>query len=120
MNNHLRIKTQNAKGDGMFSKTGRVTTELHTIFTRKDQILENKLKYLKVSSFPAFDKDLESLALINKIAEKGIAEEDLIPNVRLQTDQTNETDKDLSSDKRFESNLKKKIQARNDDKKSKL
>ena len=65
MKNHLRINTVN-QGDGMFSKTGRITTEQHTIFNRKEHILENKLRYLRVSSFPAFERDLEQLALANQ------------------------------------------------------
>ncbi len=39
-------------GLGMFSKAGRFATEKHIIFQKKDEILNDQRKYLKVSSFP--------------------------------------------------------------------
>lgn len=67
----------------MFSKTGRITTEQHTIFNRKDHILENKIRYLRVSSFPAFERDLEQLALVNGTGEKPFDFEEAIPKYSL-------------------------------------
>jgi hypothetical protein len=45
-------------GLGMYSKTGRFTSSLYSIFRKKDEIMTNNPKCLKVSTFPAFDADL--------------------------------------------------------------
>lgn len=42
-------------GLGMFSKVGRFTSEKYIIFQKKDEILYNKRKFLKVSSLPNLD-----------------------------------------------------------------
>lgn len=82
MENHLRIKPALDKsGDGMFSKTGRITTEQHTIFNRKNNILDNKLKYLKVSNFPAFERDLEQMNLMNIASAKGFDEDEFFDEI---------------------------------------
>ncbi|KAL4504067.1 hypothetical protein ABPG72_022697 [Tetrahymena utriculariae] len=49
-------------GLGMFSKAGRFTSEKYIIFQRKDEILYNKKRVLKVSSYP-------SLGFENKVNE---------------------------------------------------
>lgn len=42
-------------GLGMFSKVGRFTSEKYIIFQKKDEILFNKRKFLKVSTLPNLD-----------------------------------------------------------------
>ena len=42
-------------GLGMFSKVGRFTSEKYIIFQKKDEILHNKRKFLKVSNLPNID-----------------------------------------------------------------
>jgi len=39
-------------GLGMFSKGGRFTSEKYIIFQKKDEILTNSRKFLKVTSLP--------------------------------------------------------------------
>lgn len=46
-------------GLGMFSKSGRFTSQKYAIFRKKDEILQDKRKYLKVSHFPAFDMQFQ-------------------------------------------------------------
>jgi hypothetical protein len=40
----------------MFSKAGRFTSEKYIIFQKKDEILFNKRKFLKVASLPELEK----------------------------------------------------------------
>ena len=40
-------------GLGMFSKAGRYSTEKHIIFQKKEEILNDKKEFLKVSSLPS-------------------------------------------------------------------
>ena len=46
-------------GMGMYSKTGRFTNELYAVFRKKEEILHNKPKYLKVANFPTIDLNAE-------------------------------------------------------------
>lgn len=41
----------------MYSKAGRFTTEKYIIFQRKDEILHNKKRVMKVTSAPYLEKD---------------------------------------------------------------
>ena len=41
-----------APSGAMFSKAGKYTTQMHNIFIKKDEILYDKRKKLKVSSVP--------------------------------------------------------------------
>ena len=47
------IDEHDPSGLGMFSKAGRFTSEKYIIFQRKDEILYNKKRVLKVSSYPS-------------------------------------------------------------------
>lgn len=40
---------------GMFSKGGRFTSLVYPIFRKKNEILENKPKFRRVSNFPVFE-----------------------------------------------------------------
>jgi len=44
---------------GMFSKAGRFTTEKYIIFHKKDEILNNQRKFLKVTSLPHLKMDFD-------------------------------------------------------------
>lgn len=44
---------------GMFSKPGRFTSQKYMIFSKKDDILQDRRQYLKVSHFPAFDMQFQ-------------------------------------------------------------
>lgn len=48
-------------GMGMYSKSGRFSSSLYSVFRKKDEIISNNPKYLKVSTFPAFDVDLMNI-----------------------------------------------------------
>ena len=48
-------------GMGMYSKTGKYTSSLYSVLKKKDEILFNKPKFLKVSLFPTFDVDLNKI-----------------------------------------------------------
>jgi len=39
-------------GQGMFSKPGRFTSEKHIIFQKKEEILNNQRKFLRVTTLP--------------------------------------------------------------------
>ena len=47
------MNSADPSGLGMFSKAGRFATEKHIIFQKKDEILNDQRKYLKVSSMPS-------------------------------------------------------------------
>lgn len=78
-------------GNGMFSKAGRFTSEKYSVFRKKDEILENKPKYLKVSHFPTFemawnDDSDKSQDEINQKLAVNYEDEDLEePTVPLKT-----------------------------------
>ena len=42
----------------MFSKTGQFTSAIYSVFRKKDEILYNKPKYLKVNHFPFLEVSL--------------------------------------------------------------
>ena len=42
-------------GGGMFSKAGKFTSQKYSIFRKKDEILQDKRRYLRVSHFPQFE-----------------------------------------------------------------
>lgn len=42
-----------SSGQGMFSKAGRYTSEKYMIFQRKDEILYNKKRVMKIGSTPS-------------------------------------------------------------------
>jgi hypothetical protein len=50
---------KNENGDpnalGMFSKAGKFTSQKYSVFQKKDEILQDKPKYLRVSHFPQFE-----------------------------------------------------------------
>ena len=50
---------KNEHGDpnslGMFSKAGKFTSQKYSVFQKKDEILQDKPKYLRVSHFPQFE-----------------------------------------------------------------
>ena len=48
------IDIKDPSGNGMFSKVGRFSSEMHPVFARKDDILFGKRKFLKVSDYPSF------------------------------------------------------------------
>lgn len=48
---------------GMFSKAGRFTSEKYIIFQKKDEILNNQRKFLKVTSLP-------HLKMVSSISQK--------------------------------------------------
>ena len=50
---------------GMFSKPGKFTSQKYSVFHKKDEILQDKPKYLRVSHFPQFDMNF------NEADEKG-------------------------------------------------
>jgi len=49
----LVTNSKDPSGMGMFSKTGRFTNELYSVFQKKNEILHDQPKYLKVSVFPS-------------------------------------------------------------------
>lgn len=64
-------------GLGMFSKVGRFTSEKYIIFQKKDEILYNKRKFLKVSNLPNLDSVLiEACLFILKFWKKIKTEEE--------------------------------------------
>jgi len=46
-------------GQGMFSKAGRITSAKYVVFQKKQEILDNQRKFLKVSALPLMRLDLE-------------------------------------------------------------
>ena len=53
------MDSKDPSGMGMYSKRGRFTNELYAVFRRKEEILHNKPRYLKVASFPTIDLNAE-------------------------------------------------------------
>lgn len=51
MNIHCVFNPSDPSGMGMYSKTGKFTTEIYSVFRRKEEILYGKPKYLKVKRF---------------------------------------------------------------------
>lgn len=49
------VDKKDPSGMGMFSKVGRFSSEIYPVFSRKDDILFGKRKFIQVSNFPAFD-----------------------------------------------------------------
>lgn len=80
MNQKSNIKLNNPfdpSGMGMYSKTGMFTSSLYSVFRKKDEIIRNNPKYLKVSAFPSFDIDLMNILNAKKeISDSSDDEED--------------------------------------------
>lgn len=65
---------------GMFSKAGRFTSEKYIIFQKKDEIINNQRKFLKVTTLPQLKMDFEG-----KDLNKSFQEEVEKPKMRSST-----------------------------------
>lgn len=51
MNIHCVLNPSDPSGMGMYSKTGKFTTEIYSVFRRKEEIMHGKPKFLRVKRF---------------------------------------------------------------------
>jgi len=65
---------------GMFSKAGRFTSEKYIIFQKKDEIINNQRKFLKVTSLPHLKMDFEGKDHLKALHEEDEEKARIQPN----------------------------------------